>query len=111
MKKARQIADYTKARRQAIRVARRLRVKRRNTRGEQMFSALPPKADMTLRTRHVRFVPEGDILAWHDTNEAAKEVPNFFTMRCGLNFRARATAVHDRFASPFSLRMRLPLFG
>jgi hypothetical protein len=39
-----------------------------------MFSALPPKADMTLRTRHVRFVPEADILAWHDTNEAAKEV-------------------------------------
>src|ERR1035437_4451226 len=35
--------------------------KRRNTRGEQMFSALPPKADVAQCSRHVRLVPEADI--------------------------------------------------
>src|SRR5882724_1187240 len=33
-------------------------VKRRNTHREQMFSALPLKADMTLRTPYVRSVPK-----------------------------------------------------
>ena len=32
-------------------------VKRRNTRGEQMFSTLPPKPDIAQRSRHVRKVP------------------------------------------------------
>src|SRR5258707_13446048 len=32
------------------------RVKRRNTRGEQMFSALPPKPDIPQSSRHVRNV-------------------------------------------------------
>jgi hypothetical protein len=36
-------------------------------RGEQMFSALPPKADITLRTRHVSFVPQADIGTWSIT--------------------------------------------
>jgi hypothetical protein len=35
----------------------------------------------------------------------------FLTTPSRLNFRARTTAVHDRFALPFSLRMRLPLPG
>src|SRR6267378_3409108 len=30
---------------------------------EQMFSALPPKADIAQQSRHVRFVPLADILA------------------------------------------------
>ena len=37
------------------------RVKRRNTRGEPMFSALPPEADIRRAGWHVRFVPMGDI--------------------------------------------------
>src|SRR5258706_8171135 len=35
-------------------------VKRRNTRGEQMFSALPPKPDIAQCSRHVRNVPTRD---------------------------------------------------
>jgi hypothetical protein len=30
---------------------------------EHMFSALPPKADIPLRTRYVRFVPQADSCA------------------------------------------------
>ena len=37
------------------------RVKRRNTRGEQMFSALHPKPDIAQCSRHVRNVPVSDI--------------------------------------------------
>src|SRR5260221_8893148 len=36
-------------------------VKRRNTRGEQMFSALHPKPDIAQCSRHVRNVPVSDI--------------------------------------------------
>jgi hypothetical protein len=36
------------------------RVKRRNTRCEQMFSALPGRADIARRSRYVRFVPTTD---------------------------------------------------
>jgi hypothetical protein len=28
---------------------------------EQMFSALPPKADIALRTRYVHFVPQAEV--------------------------------------------------
>src|SRR6266403_5556737 len=35
-------------------------VKRRNTRCEQMFSALPPRPDIAQCGRHVRFVPRRD---------------------------------------------------
>ena len=28
---------------------------------EQMFSAIPPRADIAQQSRHVRFVPEGDL--------------------------------------------------
>ena len=31
-----------------------------------MFSALPPKADITLRTRHVRFVPNAEVAILFD---------------------------------------------
>src|SRR5258707_10130348 len=37
------------------------RVKTGKAPWEQMSSALPPKADITLRTRYVRFVPIGDM--------------------------------------------------
>src|SRR6266403_2161868 len=36
-------------------------VKRRNTRGEQMFSALPPKADIAQCSRHVRKAPRTEV--------------------------------------------------
>jgi|SRR5712692_6348562 len=37
-----------------------IRVKTGKARYEHMFSALPLKADIALRTRYVRFVPTGD---------------------------------------------------
>src|SRR5260221_2425594 len=36
-------------------------VKRRNTRCEQMFSALPPRPDIAQCGRHVRFVPQAEV--------------------------------------------------
>src|ERR1019366_6191468 len=41
--------------------------KRRNTRGEQMFSALPPKADVAQCSRHVRLVPIPEIASRPET--------------------------------------------
>jgi hypothetical protein len=38
-----------------------LGLKRRNTHHEQMFSALPLKADICRQSGHVRFVPTGDM--------------------------------------------------
>jgi hypothetical protein len=47
------------------------RVKTGKARWEHMFSALPPKADITLRTRHVRFVPPiTDISRWASRQNA-----------------------------------------
>src|SRR6266404_4088372 len=46
------------ARRNALRP---LRVQTGKARYEHMFSALPLKADITLRTRYVRFVPEAAV--------------------------------------------------
>src|SRR5258707_3845837 len=39
----------------------RLWVKTGKAQCEQMFSALPPKADIARRSRHVGFVPRGDL--------------------------------------------------
>jgi hypothetical protein len=39
-------------------------VKTGKARYEHMFSALPLKADMTLRTRYVRFVPIPEVAAY-----------------------------------------------
>src|SRR5258706_12454259 len=38
----------------------RIRVKTGKAQCEQMFSALPPRADIARRSRHVRFVPSRD---------------------------------------------------
>jgi hypothetical protein len=36
------------------------------------MSATPPGTDILGSTGYVRKVPKGDILAWHDTDEATK---------------------------------------
>jgi hypothetical protein len=45
-------------------------VKTGNTRSEQMTSALPPKADSSRTSGHVRKVPEGDIWVYSTTSSA-----------------------------------------
>ena len=40
-------------------------VKTGNTRSEQMTSALPPKADLSRTSGHVRFVPQAEVNGQH----------------------------------------------
>src|SRR5882757_3322729 len=60
-------------------IQRPLWVKRRNTHREQMFSALPLKADMTLRTPYVRFVP----LATSQSKARLRQHPTSWHSRAG----------------------------
>jgi hypothetical protein len=57
-----------------------------------------------------KFCPTGYFVAGAARGHQVSELA-FFTTPSRLNFRARTTAVHDRFALPFSLRMRQPLPG